>query len=82
MVEEVVAVNPPPSAKHAGRGLGVPISTPRRLREITGDVNERLPLSMDEFARVLGGGVVPGSGDHRLTNAAAAYVTDPPQNDC
>jgi DNA repair protein RadA/Sms len=60
MVEEVVANLPAPSASHAGRGLGAH-SVPRRLAEITGDVDERMPLSMGEFARVLGGGVVPGS---------------------
>ena len=59
MVEEVVA--PAPAAgRAAGRGLGG-ISTPRRLSEITGDVEERLPLGIGEFARVLGGGLVPGS---------------------
>jgi DNA repair protein RadA/Sms len=60
MVGELVADQPSPSASHAGRGLGAH-SAPRRLAEITGDVDERLPLSMGEFARVLGGGVVPGS---------------------
>ena len=60
MVEEMVAVTPPPAAAHAARGLGAS-STPRRLSEITGDVEERMPVSIGEFARVLGGGVVPGS---------------------
>lgn len=60
MVEEVVTDLPAPSASHAGRGLGAH-SAPRRLAEIDGDVEERMPLSMGEFARVLGGGVVPGS---------------------
>jgi DNA repair protein RadA/Sms len=60
MVEEVVAVTPPSAVAHAARGLGAR-SAPRRLSEITGDVEERLPVSMGEFARVLGGGVVPGS---------------------
>ncbi|MCU0487029.1 MAG: DNA repair protein RadA [Anaerolineales bacterium] len=59
MVEELIA--PPPAAKHsAARGLGG-TSTPRRLAEISGDVEERLPLGIGEFARVLGGGIVPGS---------------------
>ena len=59
MVEELIA--PPPAAKHSGaRGLGG-TSTPRRLTEISGDVEERLPLGIGEFARVLGGGIVPGS---------------------
>jgi DNA repair protein RadA/Sms len=61
MVEETVAPEPKASARHAGIGLGMPRSEPRRLAEIGGDVEERLPLPIDEFARVLGGGVVPGS---------------------
>ena len=61
MVEEVVAVTPAPAAAHAGRGLGGVRSTPQRLAEISGDAEERWPLSIGEFARVLGGGVVPGS---------------------
>jgi len=60
MIEEVVASTPPPSKRHATRGL-TGASTPQRLAEISGDVTERLPLSLGEFARVLGGGVVPGS---------------------
>ncbi len=60
MVEEIVAVTPLPAAAHAGRALGMR-STPRRINEIHGEVNQRLPLSLGEFARVLGGGVVPGS---------------------
>jgi DNA repair protein RadA/Sms len=61
MEEEVVA--PEPSANGGGklpRGLGL-TSTPRRLREISGDAEERMSLPIAEFARVLGGGVVPGS---------------------
>jgi DNA repair protein RadA/Sms len=59
MVEEIVAPTPS-KVSSAGRGLGG-VSAPRRLSEITGDVEERLPLAMSEFARVLGGGLVPGS---------------------
>jgi DNA repair protein RadA/Sms len=59
MVEELVQLTPAAS-KFSPRGL-VGTSTPRRLGEIEGDVEERLPLSMGEFARVLGGGIVPGS---------------------
>ena len=51
---------PAPARRHAARGLSG-VSSPKRLAEIGGDVEERLPLSMDEVARVLGGGVVPGS---------------------
>lgn len=59
MVEEVVA---PPTAKSkpAVRGL-IGSSAPRRLVEIGEDAEERLPLPIEEFARVLGGGIVPGS---------------------
>ena len=59
MVEEIIAPAAPISSTKA-RGL-TGISTPRRLSEITQDAEERMPLSMGEFARVLGGGVVPGS---------------------
>lgn len=60
MVEEVVAAAPAPAASHVRRGLSGR-SNPQRLGEIKGDVDERYPLSLGEFARVLGGGVVPGS---------------------
>jgi DNA repair protein RadA/Sms len=60
MVEEIVAVTPSPAAAHAGRGLGGK-SVPRRLKEISGDAEDRFVLSIGEFARVLGGGIVPGS---------------------
>ena len=36
-------------------------SKPLKLDEITGESGERWPLDMTEFARVLGGGIVPGS---------------------
>lgn len=42
------------------RGLNAR-SQPMRLSEIAGDVEARIPLPIGEFARVLGGGVVPGS---------------------
>jgi len=57
LVEEVVT----PVAAPAARPLGGGRSTPRRLDEIDGDVDERMDVSISEFARVLGGGVVPGS---------------------
>jgi DNA repair protein RadA/Sms len=60
MVEEVIQRSRPPAAKHASRGAGVR-STPRRLTDIGGEVDERLPTSINELGRVLGGGVVPGS---------------------
>ena len=59
MIEEVVA---PSKAKGKIRahGLGGE-STPRRLSEIGDGVEQRMALPIQEFARVLGGGVVPGS---------------------
>ncbi len=49
----------------SGRSRARTISgtTPRavRLAEVVGDPDERLVLSIAEFARVLGGGIVPGS---------------------
>jgi len=59
MVEEIVAPPEAPSTSQA-RGLSGR-STPQRLGDITGDPEERLPLPIQEFARVLGGGIVPGS---------------------
>ena len=59
MVEEVIA---PPSTKTQVRvhGLGGE-STPQRLSEIGEGADERMLLPIQEFARVLGGGIVPGS---------------------
>lgn len=59
MIEEVVA-SPSEQRKTSVRGLRG-ASTPRRLSEIGEGVEERLQLTIEEFARVLGGGVVPGS---------------------
>lgn len=60
MVEEVVQQESPAKSRSAPRGLLKP-STPHRLHEISGDVEERMLLPIGEFARVLGGGVVAGS---------------------
>lgn len=59
MVEEIINPEPTPS-KNGQRGLSIQ-SKPVRLHEIEGNADERLPLSITEFARVLGGGIVPGS---------------------
>ena len=61
MIEEIVAPEPVVSKGVAQSGLGMGRSTPRRLDEIENDQEERMPLQITEFARVLGGGVVPGS---------------------
>lgn len=57
MVEQVSAA----PSRDAASSAGPILSKPRRLNEVEGGEESRLPLPIDEFARVLGGGVVPGS---------------------
>ena len=57
--EEVIAV-PGKTKVRSARGLSGR-STPQRFAEIGGDAEERLPVPIEEFSRVLGGGIVPGS---------------------
>lgn len=57
-VEEIVA---PAGAPSGGLRTASTRSEPRRLSEITGEDWQRIPLPIEEFSRVLGGGVVPGS---------------------
>jgi DNA repair protein RadA/Sms len=59
MVEEVIVEAAAPSATR--RAVGVGRSSPQRLTQVEGDAEERWPVALGEFARVLGGGVVPGS---------------------
>jgi len=49
----------PGRQKSAGR-MDMPRSAPSRLSEVQTDGHDRIPLAMQEFNRVLGGGVVPG----------------------
>ena len=59
MVEEVI--HDEPVAKNTSvRGL-TGRSTPRPIGEISSDSEDRIHLPIGEFARVLGGGIVPGS---------------------
>jgi DNA repair protein RadA/Sms len=60
MLEEIV--HEEPASRHTGvvRGLSGR-SQPRSLGEVGGSAEDRLPLPIGEFARVLGGGIVPGS---------------------
>ena len=58
MVEEYLEPEPKKGTRRHAIGAD---SKPRRLSEITGDAEERIPLSIGEFSRVLGGGIVPGS---------------------
>ena len=52
-----------PAASPGKSGLRLPggAAQPQRLGDIGGDAEDRLPPGIGEFARVLGGGVVPGS---------------------
>jgi len=59
MVEEVV--HDEPVAKNSAiRGLSGR-SAPQPIGEVGGDAEDRIHLPIGEFARVLGGGIVPGS---------------------
>lgn len=60
MVEQVVTPKKS-GTRTKGRRPGGQISAPQRLADVAADGLERLPLPMAEFARVLGGGMVPGS---------------------
>ncbi len=59
MVEEVI--HDEPVAKNtAVRGL-TGRSAPRSIGDISSDAEDRIKVPIEEFARVLGGGIVPGS---------------------
>lgn len=58
MVEQLI--EPPGASARRARAVGLE-STPQRLPEVTSDGVSRLSVSPGEFARVLGGGIVPGS---------------------
>ena len=58
MVEEIISL---PQEDGKSRSYSAPQSKPVRLNEIEGETQERWRLGMAEFARVLGGGMVPGS---------------------
>ncbi len=60
MEEEVLLHEPPSSVNKSRRGLSMQ-SKPVRLDEIAGGADDRWALSIGEFSRVLGGGIVPGS---------------------
>ncbi len=59
MIEELV-ISPEANRKRGHEAIA-PASSPLPLAGIEGQSEERWPLSMAEFARVLGGGMVPGS---------------------
>jgi len=60
MVEEIVESEQTALSRASVHGLGG-LSVPKRLSEIEGDSEDRIPVPIEEFSRVLGGGVVPGS---------------------
>src|SRR5678809_801100 len=59
MVEEVIHEEPV-TKNTAVRGL-TGRSAPRPISDVSGDAEDRIHLPIEEFARVLGGGIVPGS---------------------
>ena len=60
MVEEIVEETKTAAGHASIHRLGG-LSTPRRLSEIESETEDRIHVPLNEFARVLGGGVVPGS---------------------
>jgi DNA repair protein RadA/Sms len=60
-MEEVTEQPPPKTAAARPAFMAGLRSTPQRLVEIPAEDDARLPLPVEEFARVLGGGIVPGS---------------------
>lgn len=58
MIELIEEPEAPPSA---GRPANAPRSQPRRLNDVTSEGDSRYPVPVTELARVLGGGLVPGS---------------------
>ncbi len=60
MVEQVVS---PPAGKRSksGRSVGAGGSRPQKLGQVSTDDIARLAVPIQEFSRVLGGGIVPGS---------------------
>ncbi|MFW6042072.1 MAG: DNA repair protein RadA [Chloroflexota bacterium] len=58
MVEQVISDDSKTGSVRKGSR---PVSKPQRLAEVATDGFERYPLPLEEFARVLGGGIVPGS---------------------
>ncbi len=48
------------SSQKSRSGGGQPRATPVRLSDVQTDGLDRIPMAMEEFSRVLGGGIVPG----------------------
>ncbi len=50
-----------PEPARAARGTWIPTSEARPLTQVAADSFQRLPVPLEEFSRVLGGGIIPGS---------------------
>ena len=59
--EEVFEERPGGAATETRRRSAIGLNRPQKLIDVKADDLPRLPLSMGELARVLGGGIVPGS---------------------
>ncbi len=61
--EEVVEERPAFAGGGGGRrgNAGIGGAQPQKLSDVRADALPRMPMSIGEFARVLGGGIVPGS---------------------
>jgi DNA repair protein RadA/Sms len=59
MVETVEQVASSPTARRQSSTAGA--SQAQRLTDVSSDGGQRIPVGIDEFSRVLGGGLVPGS---------------------
>jgi DNA repair protein RadA/Sms len=60
MVEEIVQESGPAKSPNASRGL-TGRTSPRRIGDVNSGSEDRMPVPIGEFSRVLGGGIVPGS---------------------
>ena len=58
MTERVIQSVP---VRKSAPGMPLGDAQPRRLHEISGESEKRISLPIEEFSRVLGGGIVPGS---------------------
>ena len=58
MIEEIIIVESPSAGPKSRLSVD---SVPQRLSDVTAEGVERLHLLSEEFSRVLGGGIVPGS---------------------
>lgn len=61
MQEEVEEITSAKASKATRQPPGTLRTAPQRLSEISAEVGERLFVPVEEFNRVLGGGIVPGS---------------------